>query len=156
MNPGPWFPEPDRRRNSEPPESDYDEGDEGSFADVYNSFSFGSGRGRRKKRKRDEEPQPEQHSQEEGLRADQRERAREAFRTPPPYAGPSESERSASDLPVQGQSRQSYPAPGLPVPGQPAAPGSQVPGQQIPEQQGTGQDFGGSGPQERQIGRAHV
>lgn len=142
MNPGPWFPEPDRRRKNAPQEQDED-GD-GSFADVYNGFSFGS---RRKTRKRGDEPKQEQNAQDEPRAQpeqtppqderrpldkpeEERERARESFRSPPPSGpppGPSTAERSMPGLPVPGQS-----VPGLPIPGQPPR-GQAPPGRPLPE-----------------------
>lgn len=142
MNPGPWFPEPDRRRKNEPREPEYDDGDDSSFADIYNGFSFGSGRGRRKDRKRgsggERESQPPEQNDS---RSAERERAREAFRTPPPDERPDTSERSVSDFPPRAR----------PPQGQSTGEQYRLPPQQVPHQQGSGwqasgqQDAGADG-----------
>ncbi|GAB3283398.1 DUF742 domain-containing protein [Parasphingorhabdus pacifica] len=151
MNPGPWFPEPDRRRKNEPRGPEYDEGDESSFADIYNGFSFGSGRGRRKDRKREaagerESKQPEQ----DDSRSAERERAREAFRTPPPDERPDASERSVSDFPPHARPSQGASTPGTPVPGQSTGEQHRLPPQQVPHQQVSGQQVSGQGIPEQQ------
>lgn len=139
MNPGPWFPDPDRRRKnaSQEPEDDVEES---SIADVYNSFSLSSGRSRRQGRSRREESRRDStpSRQEDSSEAkDEREQARETFRSPDIQQGAS---GSAPGPPVPGQSMPGTPVPGLPVQGQrssaPPPPSAQsMPGAAIPGQQ---------------------
>lgn len=130
MNPGPWFPEPDRRRKNASQEPEHDVGDESSIADVYNSFSLGSGRGRRRGRSQGEESRrdltpPRQEGLAEGK--DEREQVREAFRSPDIQQGTS---GPVPGLPVPGQSVPGQRSSAPPPPSAHSMPGAAIPGQQ--------------------------
>lgn len=101
-------------------------GDDDSFAEVMNRFTFDSGRSRRRRR-RAPEPPPEQQAP-----------SQEPFQD---WPAPQQDRGWLGDQPGPGQSGPDQPGPGQPSPGQPV-PGHPGPGQQVPEQTGRPQPPG--------------